>query len=286
MNPTILFIMVCYHNEHEVAAFVREQLGIFQRQSFEYVIVDNGSTRPELLEALTAGSGAFLCKPGMNLGYFGGAWAGIQYYLEMGHTSLPEIVILCNTDISFDGVDFPERLQHSIQAMKPDILGPCIISSRRGVHQNPYIPRRIPARKLRFFQEVTRNFLLYNAFLLCYYLVSLMRRGCTARMSPLEAGTYYSLHGSFLIFTSGFFQKKGHLDYGSLLYGEEIFLGEMARLQSMKVCYTPGIRIYHREHATTGLFKNRGQVKKLHESYTYLFRRFYAGTSPEQTKTK
>ncbi len=277
MKPAFLFIMVCYHNESEVAAFVREQLGLFYLQSIDYVIVDNGSERPELLAELCNEGKGLLHNPGKNCGYFSGAWAGIQVYREKRNPILPETVILCNTDISFDRTDFPEKLQQILQSIRPDILGPCIISSRRGVYQNPYIPRRIPLSKLRFFREITRNFLLYNAFLMCYYLAGFARK-ISKRKGPIrQAGTYYSLHGSFLVFTSGFFEKSGHLDYENYLYGEEIFLGEMACKQGMKVWYAPDIQVVHREHATTGLFKNRGQVKKLHASYIYLIKRFYSG---------
>jgi GT2 family glycosyltransferase len=162
---------------------------------------------------------------------------------------------------------------HSIDV---DIVGPDVISTLNGQHQNPYIPERISRKKMEFFRDISSNILKYNTFLLAYYLknklVGLVQKAARSYEKGREV---YSIHGSFMVFSNHFFEKGGHFTYGSFLFGEEIFVGEIARMNNLRVVYDPAFRIIHREHATTGIFKKASHVKFMHDSYSYILATYY-----------
>ncbi|MHC1706083.1 MAG: glycosyltransferase family 2 protein [Bacteroidales bacterium] len=271
MNPKFLFILMCYNNESEIVTFVRQELAAQTLQDFRCVVVNNASEHPEALSQLTKDPAVMLVNPGKNEGYLGGAAVGLKAYLETAGGLPADFVIVCNTDVQFTGNDFLERLYDQYEDDAFDVFGPDIVSSLTGKHQNPYLERRISKRKLQFFINITQNSVLYNAFLLLYYP---FKRHI--KRSVREKGSPYSLHGSFLVFSGNFFEKGGHLSYGSFLFGEEIFIGELAGDLKLNVLYDPDYKIVHHEHATTGIYKSAIHVRYLHDSYKYIMTTYYS----------
>lgn len=270
MKPSILFILVCYHNEKEVVSFVGSELGRQKLQDYHCMLVDNGSIQPELLTQIADNVKIFSCRPETNLGYFGGAAFGLRQYMKLsGNNQVPYLVV-CNTDLHFNGDDFLDALYARCLQGGFDLLGPDVLSALTGKHQNPYIMNRISKTRIIFFKKITATYWLYNSFLVLYYLFKQFKKDVIP-----PKGKYYSLHGSFLVFAESFFIKGGDLDYSSFLFGEEIFLGEIGRTKAMDVVYDPDIQIIHKEHETTGIFKKKLYVKYLHESYKYILEKYY-----------
>src|SRR4051794_20893804 len=73
-----------------------------------------------------------------NVGYFGGANAALQLYLE--NHEHPEWLVVCNNDIVFDD---PHFLRHLLERTpgKAGVIAPAIISSLTGYDANPSIRR-------------------------------------------------------------------------------------------------------------------------------------------------
>ena len=270
MTPRFLIIMICYHNENEVISFIHQELGSQTLQDYRCVVVDNSSRQSETLEIIQHDARNMIIYPGNNTGYFGGAALGWEKYKETYPEEEIPFVIVCNTDLHFSDKRFLESLFDQYSGGGFDVFGPDIVSELTGIHQNPYLLNRISKRKLYFFMNITRNSFLYNAFLLLYY--PFKRSG--SKRTPSK-GHSYSLHGSFMVFSRNYFQKGGHFNYGSFLFGEEIFIGELTQQLKMKVLFDPVYQVIHKEHATTGIFKSRSHVKYLHESYKYIIDKYY-----------
>lgn len=65
-------------------------------------------------------------------------------------------------------------------------------------------------------------------------------------MKNAGKGTHvYAPHGSLMIFPRRFFESGGHLRYPIPLFGEEEFVGDMARSIGMPVVWVPSLRSEH-----------------------------------------
>jgi GT2 family glycosyltransferase len=111
--------------------------------------------------------------------------------------------------------------------------------------------------------------LLYHLYTQTVY----RKKVITATQKPQQ--DIYAGHGSFMIFTSAFFQKCPKMDYPVFLFCEEIFLAEKVRSIGGKTTYCPSIKIHDKEHASTGKMKLSKYCKYNFEALTYIIRHFY-----------
>jgi GT2 family glycosyltransferase len=266
-----LILLVNYNNEQETCSFVEDQLLRQKTGGVGVAITDNGSREISRLKDLEKKyPDIFLFAAGENLGYLPGAAFGLRKYRELTG-SLPEIIILCNADIGIPDESFLTKLTTVTGPGGYDVMGPDIESGFLKQHQNPYIPERISISKLKGLSWLTSCFIVYNAFLVWYFLKTRIR---AIFQKPSEyAGeqrTVYGIHGSFMIFRKSFFEKGGTLDYPIRLFGEEVFIAEQALRLGLKVVFDPSFRVIHRQHSTTGIFKSRQMTRMLHESFVFL----------------
>jgi len=279
MAEKILLIIVNYFNDDEVCSYVRSQVLPDKNTEIEVVVVNNGSNNPVLLQDLAkAMPRVSIAEPGENSGYLKGAWFGLNYYLSSGKP-FPAAVILSNSDIVFPDPLIFHYLRLRIASGGFDILGPDVISSFDGEHINPYITLRMSAKKMKLIYFFSMNIMLYSVF----QLISMFKHwtghkfGLSGKGSSKPHSTY-GIHGSFMVFAKSFFENGGTLEYPMQLFGEEIFIGETARKLNLRTFFDPGLKVIHLAHSTTGIIKNPRNVKKLHDSYSYLIRTFYCVT--------
>ena len=270
-SQRILLLLVNYFNETDTCSFVREQIQAQSWKQVEVVIVDNGSKDSEKLVQLAKEvSWVSLYKSVENLGYLPGAEFGLRKYLEKGR-EMPDFVILSNSDIEFVKQTFFKDLLSRAERSAFDIIGPDIYSDLLHHSQNPFMESRISIAKLKMLAFLSSKAMIHYLFLTWYYsksrLVSLFRQKMAERsgVSPV-----YGIHGSFMIFSRSFFEKGGTLDFPMFLFGEEVYLAEMALKAGMRVGYDADLKIIHHEHNTTGIYKSRKAVKLLNRSYRYL----------------
>ena len=271
-QPKILFLLVSYFNEKKVCTFVNEQLQPNTHKFIDIVITDNGSNVADLLAELTNNyTNVSLVKSENNLGYFGAANLGLTNYLNK-HSGYPDVVIVCNTDMTLQGCFF-ETLQQKLNAQDFDVLGPSIHSSLLNYYQNPYIINRISKSKLRFLHFVSSSYKLYTMFTV-YHLLKTKLIG-RQNSKPSLVAKPYAVHGSFMVFNKTFFEKGGTINYPSVLFGEELFIAEQVQKLNLNMVYEPALQIEHNEHATTGVFKSKETIAFLHQSYTYLLKTYF-----------
>jgi GT2 family glycosyltransferase len=272
---TILFLLTNYYNEIEVETFVTKQINREVVTGVEIIITNNGSKNVSILNALNEKfKNVKVLHPSINLGYFGAAHFALQSYLKENNNELPNAVIVCNSDISFNYKNFIEDLKHIIQNKNADIIGPSIFAKHLNIYQNPYIINRLPKNRIRFYNFISSNFIFYSAFTMLHFI---KKRILSKRAITLtdKSKVCYAVHGSFMVFNQSYFKKGGTLHYPSFLFGEEIFVAETALKLNLKTVFDPSLKIIHHQHSTTGKIKSRKYVQWMHQSYSYLLKNFF-----------
>lgn len=279
MQPSIqaLIIIVNYFNDREVIDFVVKQLHAQQHVDYEIYVVNNGAeNKTELETQLVNKNKHVLLNPGRNLGYLPAAIFAVEFHLEK-FKDLPPYIILTNSDIEINDPFFLKTLFEMYNPNNYACIGPKIISLSQHINQNPYYRSRIKKGKIRLMCLVHKFYLIYliyqSLFLLKNQIMKLIPSG---RNKKEEV---YALHGSFIIFNHQFLRKgMEHLKKAPFLFGEEIFIAEVARNFNMKMLYDPMLEVKHREHTTTKTFKNKKSLSYLFKSTQQIYNSFFKNT--------
>jgi GT2 family glycosyltransferase len=266
-DKSILILIVNYHNDKDVIRYVTEEVMHQSYKNIRVVIVNNGSNNPTALIKMSEKfDNVFVVSPGSNLGYFGGMNYALRYN-DVRHTHA-DIVIVSNSDLYFTDKNLFQNISR-FDFTRGDVIGPDI-RTEDGYPQNPMYAERISASKLRLLKSVFRFYPSY----LVYQLASIVKK--RKPMDSLAGGNTYAIQGAFMIFNNSYFQKGGDLNYGSFLYGEEIYIAETAREKNIRIFFEPSLHVIHRGNATTGRFKSGLHLKYFVKSYDYLLKRFFA----------
>jgi GT2 family glycosyltransferase len=78
-----------------------------------------------------------------------------------------------------------------------------------------------------------------------------------------------------MIFRPEIFLQEPKLDYPVFLFCEEIFMAEMALRIGKKVTHCPSVKVWDKEHASTGLMNLWRYCKYNHDALSYIIRTFY-----------
>ncbi len=285
MEPLVLTICVNYHMDCETYKFVMELLSqeISFRQSV--IIVDNGErdnaheNGVSLLEELTRdNTNMIYYHANENLGYYGAANWGLREYLRTA--TLPEWIIVCNTDISFNNRTFLASLVEMYNHCPPAIVAPAIISKARGIDTNPFKKARPTRMRMHSYKLIYRYKLLLIAYLhIASAKQRLMKMSMLVRSAnphPQESYNIYAPHGAFVIFNKKYFEAGGTLEYDSFLFHEETFIAETARELGLDILYEPTLEVIHDEHASTSDLASIRKYK--YEASVYCANRYFPWT--------
>jgi len=242
----VLAICVCYHNDDEVATFVR---GVVSQQAAlrKQVLVVNNSDRqyscPQT-KAVLQDSGGLILEPGRNLGYYGAAHCAYCWYTTVN--ARPEWVLVSNTDVELAG-DFFEKLRLLHSEEPPAVLAPALVSEVYGVDQNPFMashPGRLWLHLKRWMLASTPSYEFFVS-------ASKMRwrlRGQWPRQAKEAPGTPYQIfapHGALALFHRRYFEVGGSLEPPTFMYTEEMMVAETARRHRLSILYDPRLRARH-----------------------------------------
>ena len=270
----ICVVVVNYFNEEEVADFVSNSLLAQEGVSLQVIIVDNGSRDSSKLTSLR-GDNITVLNPGKNLGYlhaFLFAWD----QLKASSSEVPPFVILSNSDIEFASKDVLKDLVRHHSSTDFACIGPSVFSTLQNIEQNPFASQRINRRRLRtinFFQSAYPLYLIYQSLSL---LKNKLRSGKKVLQSSGDVREVYAIHGSFMVFSSKFMRAEAtKLSRAPFLFGEELYVAEVALKGGYRSYFDNRLSVFHREHATTRIFKSRAMVKLLHESTSRILKEFY-----------
>lgn len=257
-QPDILIVSVLYNTYSETVRYLDSISGSAGAE-IVLILVDNSNVEPpeEFTKRISEYPFLHYLKTTSNLGYFGGARAGISHFLTIC-PALPNWILVTNVDIVFTSGFFNTLLQK-----KPEnsigIIAPSIISMQWNTDYNPAMMKRYSKARLRFYLCLYSSFLLHNAFLAAAYLkkwISGKKNGKMSSGGEHRSGLMqiYAPHGSCIIFHRNYFERGGSLEIPNFLFGEEVHVAERAKNLGLTVVYHPELIIHDYEHASIGFF--------------------------------
>jgi GT2 family glycosyltransferase len=256
-NVKALLISVHYGVPQPTMEFLRCIARMDRLSELNILIVNNGVAacrQTELREAIAALPNTEMYDPAENLGYFGGAKAALDHFLERTGAA-PDWVIVSNNDILIEDQDFFLNL-FSQDPMAAGIIAPRIQVLPGRTEQNPFMKRRVGR-----WQRFTMRFYSFSYPLgVTWDWLSRQKKAIASRIlswAPRSNGIQarqiiYAAHGAFMIFSRRFFEAGGNLDGQPFLFGEEISIAEMCRSLGLPVIYEPSLSVLHNEHQSVG----------------------------------
>ena len=142
MNETgVLIIGVIYNTYPETIRYI-DSLAALPSGDISLILVDNSDIEKpgDFLEKIKAFPFLHYFETGKNLGYFGGAREGLNFYM-MEHSSYPRWILVTNVDIVFTP-QFFSKLSRLSDHQNLGVAAPSIISQRWNTDYNPKIPAR------------------------------------------------------------------------------------------------------------------------------------------------
>lgn len=280
MATTDILIIGVLYNTYQAALRYLESLSAAETGNIGVIIVDNStcSRPPGFVEKIKSYHFLEYIETGKNLGYFGGACAGLNHYLK-DHAITPGWILVTNVDIVFSA-DFFHRLNGLGDLKNIGIVAPSIISKKWNTDYNPQRMERYPKSKILFYRYLYACFLLHNLYLVAAYLKKWIS-GLLRRFNRDEdtAGKsrrkIYAPHGSCLVFSHNYFSSGGTLDPPGFLFGEEIMIAEAAIKAGLDIVYHPELIIYDFEHASTGFFVTPKTNRYYRDSIRAILDRYY-----------
>lgn len=262
----IAIAVACYYNEKEVIKYAES----LSRQSvinrIRLLVTCNACNnyewfRDSIHNILPT---AKVFNPQNNLGYLSGCLYGV-----IQSTERYSWVVVSNTDIEFEQNDFFEKL---IDNVGENIwcVGPDIILSQTGVHQNPFLKERPSKRKVMTWKVA---YSAYPLFWLYFKLHDLKPK--TEFDMNIQDGEVYAVHGSFFCLRYECAQKIIEEQSGIFMYGEELMIAEIVNNNKKKTIFNNEVKVIHNENQVTGRINNRKKQEWFKTSINYLYNRFY-----------
>ncbi|MFC1559165.1 glycosyltransferase [Gemmatimonadota bacterium] len=288
-ESTMLVICVNYNNDDETASFIRTLLTQKTFNGGKILLVNNGESVNKILAELCSEQQRIhFYQADNNLGYLGGAWWGLQKYIEKH--SIPEWTIVSNTDIYFPDSDVFEKLIQYHSNEPPAVIAPDIIlhssDNKSLIRQNPHLYNRPSKNRLLFYKFIYK----YYLFGLIYGIMSrfklhirsnlfMKNNMMNAKENTDTCKEVYAPMGAFIIINRKYFDVGGTLFHGCLLFGEEISVAETAFKLGQKVVYDPRLRVIHMGHGATSLIASRQKMRYKSESAQYCYNRLFGESS-------
>lgn len=282
---TFLTICINYNNDSEVMNFVNELYTQRGYNGQRTIVVDNSErdSHSTPLLSLEKNKNVLVFRSGKNLGYFGGAYWGLQQYIK--EFSFPEWTIVSNTDIHFPDKDFFIKLSDKYKNNPPAVIAPdTILESEGGLpssftHQNPHFIYRPSCMRMHIYKWVAR----YYPFYITWELISALRHKLINTLGykkqeqkyinkPMKI---YAPFGAFIIFNKNYFNAGGTLQHGTFLFGEEIFVAETVRSLNLDIMYDPSLIIIHKEHSSISFLKSKNRALYARQAATYCADTFF-----------
>ena len=252
------FVILHYQTFTDTVECVDSILRNIDYKQFAIVIVNNGSTNDsghKLEERYRNEDRVNYIDSQKNLGFAQGnnlGFAFAKYELKA------DFICLLNNDTVIKQHDFIKTIVEKYKATAFHILGPDIVSTVDGEHQNPETETLTDLATTRAKQKHYKNLYLLNLLHIEMPVVKLKRKllGRTKsiaeqRLSYKQEQTNVKLHGSCLIFSKRYIEKYEGLCPKTFMYGEESILNFIAKRDNLRTVYCPLVQIFHNEDSST-----------------------------------
>ncbi|MBT8401584.1 MAG: hypothetical protein KJO98_13990 [Rhodothermia bacterium] len=281
MQRTICVLAVHFNNHEEVLSFVRKvrDLGIPDGWDLDIRVADNSGNWPEELPA----EGFALARPTENLGYLNGCGFALQSWREEHDSDLPELVLVCNTDVVFAAETMRKILDFEwpthVAAIGPDIR------TSSGLSQNPFLserPSRFRIRMLyrlfsgRWLQRVVHGVVKSPVYGVWQSFKDKFRsQSVREEDTHNELRAIYAAHGCAIFLTRSFFEAGCEIQLGWQMFGEEIHLAEQIRIAGLTAVWMPGARLTHAVSSTLSSVKGENIIKWRAQALTGLWNLYF-----------
>lgn len=229
----------------------------------KYIIVDNCSPNEsydKLREAYAKYSDIIVVKTEKNAGFANGNNFGYQELLK--HMD-PDFVIVSNDDILLPQPGLYRWIEECHKKYKFDVLGPDVYSINGKYHQSPM---------QRFTQDSSQCKKKVSELKKCYIKCKIKQiLHCSKYSQPPQwENTLYkefhddhTLHGSFLIFATSYFQHfDTPFDPRTFLYFEEDILRVRCDKNGLRCVYDPTYKIHHLQAVSTNMIHKNPYKKE------------------------
>lgn len=197
-----------------------------------------------------------------NKGYFG----AVHDMMTQTSPNQYDFVIISNVDVTLMNDTLVQLASLDVDA-QTGWIAPQIYSLQEQRDLNPQVMHRYSKLRLKTLKLMYKYPFLHRLYVRLFYK---MRHSSTH-----QAGEVYAGHGSFIILTREYFKRCGIIDYPVFLYGEELYLAELCRRHSLKVQYTPQVKLEDKEHCSTGGMRKHLYYQCNYEAIYYILSTFY-----------
>jgi GT2 family glycosyltransferase len=275
--PAILLITVNYKGSGSTEVLLKSASKLQGFSRVHLIVVENGSgdgSAEKLRPIVEQLDNVELLESAQNLGYFGAANWGLKQYCS--GAEMPEWVIVCNHDITFDDPQFVLNLLQRNPA-SAQVIAPAIVARTTGIDCNPMLRHRPSRFKLWRYRAWNYNYhcMRFKHWLSPYVRRTRHRLYWWRRRSNLAGPTpVYAAHGAFLIFNRSYFDAGGYIDDGFFLYYEEFSVAEICRRLGLTIVYDPTLQVWHAAHQSTGSTCTRTMFEHGRQGLEYALQRY------------
>lgn len=291
------FVILHYISIEDTIECIESILCNVHYGNYDIIVVDNGSPN---------GSGKYLDKKyesntnitiilnETNFGFSKGNNIGFKFAKNQKNA---DFISLINNDTIIKQEDFITKIIEKYEKDAFHILGPDIISSYTGVHQNPAVhtveniddlKRAIKLNKIKLFL----NFLFLDVALenikKRIFKKPLITKSIDKKSDFTKEMINVKLHGSCLVFSKEYIKNYDGLYPETFLFCEESILYYFCKLDNLNTIYYPSVKIYHKEDASINsvikkdYLKRRFIYKNFIESSKILLKFMTQNSSPKE----
>lgn len=264
-----LNVIVYYDNPKEIKSYISECL--LNSSNVDIGVVINSDKKhiaDELLNTIQENTNrVHIYNFGENVGYLNSLLKVLQNQAYRDY----EYYILSNTDISYETLNFYEKLV--LKQYKSDIgcIAPSVYSEKSNSFSNPHYKNRTSKKKFKMLSVLFSSPVLGKLYL----KLAEMRSKKHSTNDEEDSCYVYSPHGCFMIFTKDFIQKIYGYLYGVTLYSEEACVGELLLRSGKKCFFDNTLRVRHLESTVTGKINYKRRFKYWKKSIDYILKEFY-----------
>jgi GT2 family glycosyltransferase len=278
----ILNIIVNYYNESDVINYLNDINNQKNLPTLKVLLVDNSQSfsKKKILNSFNNFEIIFL-NPKTNLGYYGAAKYGYDYYCENFPT--PDVTIISNTDIQFLDGFFFSKLEKIYNEDKETILSPLVLRGKVKREWFAHTVSRPTIKRVKFLKflldyklsSYAYNYLSLYKQLLTDLLIQFAKKLGYQINYTKNSKFIYAPNGAFTILPRSFFDRGGSLKLFCFLYGEEIFIAEQAIRLNLKIQYNINLKLLHSGNATLNIHNNKKILLWKKDAVNCYFKKYF-----------
>jgi len=271
------FVILHYLTEDDTIECIDSIQKNIISKDYNIVVVDNASpngTGEKLFSIFENDPRVEVILSKENLGFAKGNNLGFQKAKYDYHANF---IILLNNDTYIEQTDFLDVMIKKYQSEAFAVLGPDIISTIDGAHQNPEKISHQTKSKV-----ILKIINLTVLFIFDYFNLSKISNKLKKISNQLKDKTELGesqlnekklaigedlvdvkLHGSCLIFSKKYIENFNGLFDKTFMYGEEEILYYICQRKNLKMLYSPAITIFHKEESSTNTYFSNDSRKTI-----------------------